>query len=367
MPPNLIDELKRDRRWCQGNLLNSRLFLWQGFNPAHRAVFMTGIMTYGSAPLWLLSLAVSTAFIVVQTVIGPEYFVEPRQLFPVWPAWDVKAAIGFAIATAVVLFTPKILGGILVAVRGARHFGGVLSLALSVLIELVFSALLAPIRMLFHTQFVLAALTGLGLNWKSPPREDAESGWGEAIRRHGAQTLLGGVWAATVYWLDSSYAWWLLLPVVGPLALSIPISVYSSRVSLGRALRRVRLLLIPEESTPPAELSALRLHTTRAGDLPGFVDAVVNPRLNAIACALAGPHVKVSRHVQARRQRAVETAARNGWLTLSERQKLFFLTDPLALSQLHFAIWTSPVAHPTWLAACLPNHRPDYIELHRAS
>src|SRR4029453_7304360 len=174
-----------------------------------------------------------------------------RQRFPVVPAWEVRAAIGFAIATAVVLFTPKILGGILVAVRGARDFGGGLGLTLSLLIEIVFSALLAPIRMLFHTQFVLAALTGLGLNWKSPPREDAESGWGEAIRRHGAQTLLGGVWAATVYWFDSSYAWWLLLPVVGPLALSIPISVYSSRVSLGRALRRARLLLIPEESTPP--------------------------------------------------------------------------------------------------------------------
>ena len=25
MPPNLIDELKRDRRWCQGNLMNFRL------------------------------------------------------------------------------------------------------------------------------------------------------------------------------------------------------------------------------------------------------------------------------------------------------------------------------------------------------
>ena len=33
MPPNLIDELKRDRRWCQGNLINSRLFLWRGCTP----------------------------------------------------------------------------------------------------------------------------------------------------------------------------------------------------------------------------------------------------------------------------------------------------------------------------------------------
>jgi len=51
MPPNVIDELKRDRRWCQGNLINSRLFLLEGMNPAHRAVFMTGVMAYVSAPL----------------------------------------------------------------------------------------------------------------------------------------------------------------------------------------------------------------------------------------------------------------------------------------------------------------------------
>lgn len=26
LPPNLLDELKRDRRWCHGNLMNFRLF-----------------------------------------------------------------------------------------------------------------------------------------------------------------------------------------------------------------------------------------------------------------------------------------------------------------------------------------------------
>src|ERR1035437_8265190 len=56
MPPNLVDELKRDRRWCQGNLMNFRLFLMKGLHPAHRAVFMTGVMTYLSAPLWFLFL-----------------------------------------------------------------------------------------------------------------------------------------------------------------------------------------------------------------------------------------------------------------------------------------------------------------------
>ena len=355
MPPNLVDELKRDRRWCQGNLLNSRLFLWQGLNPAHRAVFMTGVMTYVSAPLWFLSLTLSTAFIVLQTVIGPQYFVQPRQLFPVWPEWDIHAAIGFAVATAVVLFTPKILGGVLVVARGARGFGGALGVTLSVLMEIVFSALLAPIRMLFHTEFVVAALTGLRVHWNSPPREDAQTTWREGLRRHGTHTLLGLAWAGTVYWLDASYAWWLLLPVVGALALSIPLSVYSSRVSLGRLLRRVGLLLIPEETDPPSELRAARAHAEeRVAVAPGFIDAVVNPRVNAIACATSCSHARLSPRAQLRRQRAVAAAVKEGPGALSDEEKLFFLSDPLALSQLHFDVWTAPDAHPDWAAACLP-------------
>ena len=89
MPPNLLDELKRDRRWCRGNLINSRMFLWNGLHPAHRAVFMTGVMAYLSAPLWLLSLVLSSAFVLVHAVIGPTYFTQPRQLFPTWPEWDL--------------------------------------------------------------------------------------------------------------------------------------------------------------------------------------------------------------------------------------------------------------------------------------
>ena len=65
MPPNLIDELKRDRRWCQGNLMNFRLFLMKGLHPAHRAVFMTGVMAYLSAPLWFAFLILSTALLAV--------------------------------------------------------------------------------------------------------------------------------------------------------------------------------------------------------------------------------------------------------------------------------------------------------------
>ena len=85
MPPNLVDELQRDRRWCQGNLMNFRLFLMKGLHPAHRAVFMTGVMAYLSAPLWFMQLLLATALLAVHTLTVPQYFVEPYQLFPLWP------------------------------------------------------------------------------------------------------------------------------------------------------------------------------------------------------------------------------------------------------------------------------------------
>ena len=366
MPPNLLEELKRDRRWCQGNLINSRLFLLEGFHPAHRAVFMTGVMAYVSAPLWLLSLALSTVFVVLQTMIEPQYFVEPRQLFPLWPEWDTESAIALAAATAVVLVLPKILGAALILARGADRFGGRLRLSLSLLMELLFSALLAPIRMLFHAQFVIAGVTGWDVRWKSPSREDAETTWSEAIRRHGVHTLVGVVWIVGVAWLDPSYVWW-LLPVAGALALSIPISVYSSRVSLGRALRRGSLFLIPEEVDPPTELRIMRAHVGRRSAASTFVDAVMDPLANATGCATADPHRRLSPGARSRRDRAVAAAVDAGPHRLSDRQKLFLLTDALALSELHLLVWTSPAAHPSWFAAGLPDALAEETGLRQVS
>ena len=71
LPPNLLDELKRDRRWCHGNLMNFRLFLVKGMHPVHRAVFLTGVMSYLSAPLWFMFLALSTALQVVHALTVP--------------------------------------------------------------------------------------------------------------------------------------------------------------------------------------------------------------------------------------------------------------------------------------------------------
>jgi membrane glycosyltransferase len=69
--------------------------------------------------------------------------------------------------------------------------------------------------------------------------------------------------------LNLYLVWW-LLPVAVALLVSVPLSVYSSRVSLGRALRRWRLFLIPEETDPPEIIQRLRtaLEQGRQGGRP---------------------------------------------------------------------------------------------------
>jgi membrane glycosyltransferase len=347
MPPNLLDELKRDRRWCQGNLMNFRLFLAQGLHPAHRAVFMTGVMAYLSAPLWFISLLLSTALLAVQTLAVPQYFLQPYQLFPVWPEWHPEWALALFTATATLLFLPKILSVILIWVQGAKNYGGGFKLLLSMLFELFFSAMLAPIRMLFHTQFVISPLLGLGTSWKSPPREDSQTGWLEALRRHGFQTVLGSVWAGGVYWLNPSFLWW-LLPVVGALMLSIPLSVYSSRVSIGRLTRKWRYFLIPEEANPPRELRSTQAGFRRARTPPGFVQAVTQPVVNALVCAAGVARPRLSEESRKLRLNLVQEALAGGPESLTPIQKNTLLGDPILLSRLHFGAWEAGQPSPDW-------------------
>ena len=170
------------------------------------------------------------------------------------------------------------------------------------------------------------------------------------MRRHGLHTLLGLGWLALVYWLNPSFLWW-LLPVAGALTVSIPISVWSSRVSLGRSLRAERLFLIPEESYPPRVLRRMRRYFRHAPRDAGFVDAVVDPLHNAIACAAdvaRTQHSDAIRHVN---DELVARALIDGPDALDLAERTALLGDALAMSRLHFAVWTAADTHPIWIQA----------------
>jgi membrane glycosyltransferase len=352
MPPTLLDELKRDQRWCQGNLQNFKLFFTSGLHPAHRAVFMTGVMAYLSAPLWFLFLALSTSLLFVFMKTEPTYFTQPYQLFPTWPEWHPEWAIRLFAGTMTLLFLPKILAAVLLVVRHdvVRPYGGRLRLVVSLFIEMLFSALLAPIRMLFHTQYVVSALLGIPVVWKSPPREDAATPWGQALVRHGGGSLLGLAWLGLVYWLNPHFLWW-LLPVAGSLVIAIPLSVWSSRRTIGLWTRRARLFLIPEESITPRELRRLKAGIRRAPRYPDFVQVVRSPTANALL-SLIGRHRMAAETPSQRSLRDLaDASARCDPATLKEPERNHLLLDATALARLHRRLWTTEDAHPGWFTS----------------
>jgi membrane glycosyltransferase len=216
-----------------------------------------------------------------------------------------------------------------------------------VVLEVATSSLLAPIRMVFHSRYVLLNLIGRTVGWKSQGRDDAETSWREALRHHGADSLFASAWAALLLWLNPDFFWW-TTPIIGALLLSIPVSVLTSRVRLGDLTRRLGLFLIPEEIDPPLELRDLQafheagLAKTRS--LPpverdGFVRAIVDPLVNALHRGLLGGRRSLRAEIRAQRAALVARATAEGPAALTDRERRILLHDPDAVDALHERVW----------------------------
>jgi membrane glycosyltransferase len=351
-PPNLLSELKRDRRWCQGNLQHLRLLFTEGLFPAHRALFLNGAMSYASALLWFLFLMLSSAEAVLQAVVGPDYFTATRSLFPAWPVWQPLWALVLLSTTGVLLFFPKILSYLLIVfkTRRAKLFGGAPRLLASILLEVAFSALLAPIRMLFHSKFVCITLLGRKIGWGSQQRDDRPTTWSEALRFHGGGALFGLLWGGVVWLYAPRFFWW-IAPIVGPIVLSMPLSVLTSHDGPGRWLRKKRLLLIPEETSPDREITDVARFTAEMEDAPvplglpreaGFLRALLDPGLNGLRRALLLRHKRnPGETARARSARLVEKTLGQGPGALSAGEKHCLLRDPDGLLKVHRQAWTA--------------------------
>lgn len=361
-PPNLLAELARDRRWCKGNMQHLRLVFTRGFIPVHRALFLNGVMAYGSALLWFLFLAVSTAEAIIESLTPPTYFPPTRTLFPEWPIWEPWWALSLLATTGVLLFLPKLFAAFLVLVKGrGRLFGGFWGLSASMVIEVFVSSLLAPVRMLFHSKFVSITLLGRETSWGRQVRDDRSTPWSEAVRFHLGGTLLAGLWAGTLYLYNREFFWW-VCPIFGPLLLAIPLSVATSLPGLGRWLRALGLLLIPEEVATPRELAELAAFHERNAQAArplgiarehGVALAVVDPTACGRRLGLLARPSRAARADAAARQALVDKAVNLGPQGLTRAEKSALLEDPAALAATHRAVWLLPedALRRRWFAA----------------
>jgi membrane glycosyltransferase len=272
-PPSLIDLSVRDRRWCQGNLQHARVILARGLQWSSRQHFATGIAAYVASPLWLMQLIVGLLLVLQTRFVRPEYFTREFSLYPAWPRFDAERALSLFILTMAVLLVPKALGWVLALcdARTRRDAGGAIRLTLSALLEIVISALLAPVLMLIQSGSVFQILSGRDTGWNPQRRDDGSIPLGNIIHRHFWHTAFGIVAGVSAYGLSPYLFAWMSPTILG-LVLAIPLSAASGLRRLGLGLRRAGLLLTPEERSPPMivaranalteELSALGIDET---------------------------------------------------------------------------------------------------------
>jgi membrane glycosyltransferase len=252
-PPSLMDLAARDRRWCQGNLQHSRILPAKGLHWATRQHLMTGIMSYAASPLWLMQLLIGLLLALQAFFIRPEYFTHEFSLFPAWPIFDSERAKSLFIFTMLVLLTPKILGVLYSLIDSAtrRASGGGIRLVFSALIEIFLSALLAPVMMVIQSGSVFQILFGRDSGWNPQRRDDGSIPWRDIFRRHRSHVALGLFMGTAAFAISPYILAWMSPTIIG-LLLAFPLSYYSASAGIGKWLKAKKLLLIPEETNPPA-------------------------------------------------------------------------------------------------------------------
>ncbi len=354
IPPTLIDYAKRDRRWCQGNLQHSRLVLARGFRPLSRMHFAMGLMSYLASPLWLIFLIVTGVAAWLQSQVEPVYFVEGNFL-PVWPETFTVEMTTVLWVTLAMLFLPKVLALLLLVFKRAWRplYGGLLRAGFSVFLESLFSVLLAPVLMLFQSKFVAAILLRQNVGWPAQQRGDHQTGFREAFATHLSHTLIALVLGFLTYRYVPSFFWW-FTPVLGGLALSIPVSMLTSRVSLGQFLRRIKVFLTPEEASQPRVLELLEQNLA-AAESPSCVPAesdglwhraVVDPCAYALHASLL-PDETPNRRRRHYLEGLIFQLQDDGAHTLKPPEKRALVSHRDGLYELHTLLWAGPEAPVT--------------------
>lgn len=245
-PPTLTEFVRRDVRWCQGNMQYWRLVGMRGIKAVSRFQIGFAILMYFGSPIWI-------AFIVMATY---------SMAFVERPAIDMRADLGalLFVVLLVMSFAPKIatMLDVLLTPKLRQSFGGGWRFFANCMSEFIFTTLLVPVSALVHTVFLARLLMGQSITWGAQARDGHDVPFAYALRRFWPQTLVGVIVIGTVWINAPHYLPYALFAALG-LALSIPFAVATASLAFGRLCARLGLWKLPEESEPPPMLLALKI------------------------------------------------------------------------------------------------------------
>jgi membrane glycosyltransferase len=260
-PPTLIEFIRRDLRWCQGNMQYWR-FLWlPGLKPASRYQLALAILMFIGSPAWMGLLVLGTL----------------ACAFSDTPASFIRADAGMALFVCVLVmwFAPKIASAvdILLHPKLRRGFGGAGLFIVNFAIETLYSILLCPILWFGHTIFLAGLLFGREIGWIGQTRDDHAVPFTLALHNLWPHTLLGCAGLGLLAITQPSAIPYALFLAGGP-ALAIPFAIATASPRLGSLAARLGIGRLPEETNQPAVLLVLTL--------PAIELAAPSPRPSAV-------------------------------------------------------------------------------------
>ena len=260
-PPTLLEFIRRDLRWCQGNMQYWRFLSLPGLKPVSRYQLALAILMFIGSPAWIGLLVLGTLALA----------------FSDTPASFIRADAGMALLVCVLVmwFSPKIASAIDILLRPElrRAFGGTELFIINYVIETVYSILLCPILWLGHTIFLTGLLFGREIGWIGQTRDDHAVPFTLALHNLWPHTLLGCAALGLLAVTQPAGIPYALLLAAGP-ALAIPFAMVTAWPLLGSIAARVGIGRLPEETARPAVLLALAL--------PAIESAAPSPRPSSV-------------------------------------------------------------------------------------
>jgi membrane glycosyltransferase len=251
-PPTLTEYIRRDLRWCEGNLQYRNLLTLHNLRPVNRYQLILAIAMFFGSPAWI--------FLIMFCTIAIGLSITPANLV------NSDYFSSLLMVTLVMWYLPKITGAIDVLLRTSKSklFGGRIRFFINLILEMIFSLLMTPITWFNHTIFILSLIFGKKGGWSAQTRDDHSISVAHAAQQFWPHTILGLVLFSLLYLTHPETIPYAML-FFGGLLFSIPLVVITSQPWLGRFMIRYRLLSLPEEIMPAKELLPLQLDALKVG------------------------------------------------------------------------------------------------------
>ncbi len=245
-PPTLLEFLRRDLRWCEGNMQYWRLLALPGLHPLSRVQLAFAMLAYIGSPAWMTFVLVASTRHVFVDAAGPTFRPDTGLLL-----LTIVLAMAFAPKLATLLYGLS-HGAVRDSFGGGPRFLG------NFVLDALFITILSPIMAVAQTVFLGGLCVGRTMGWTSQVRDDHTVSFAGAFSRLWPQSLVGVigiVWFAQISGTALLYA----LPLIGSMAIAVPFAMLTALPGLGIAFARFGIARIPEETAPPDALGGLGL------------------------------------------------------------------------------------------------------------